>query len=69
MCHGISQSTPFSQLLPTVSMSPIFLLKDGGNTMFRWYYLHDQRMKTKGIVDKILFFFISCSKVNTEEHW
>ena len=34
MCHGVSLATPFSQLL-LFQISPIFLLKDGGNTMFR----------------------------------
>ena len=31
MCHGVSQATPFSQLLLFQAISPIFLLKDGGN--------------------------------------
>ena len=42
----------------SVSISAIYLLKEGGNTMFRWCYLHDHLMKTKGTVDKILFFMI-----------
>ena len=54
MPRGKSSHPIFSA--STVSISPIFLLNDGGNTMFRWYYLLDHRMKTKGTVDKKLFF-------------